>query len=263
LKRNHQQHSQSNDILSVYRSGKIASKNEFKEITWNPATGCSKISPGCKNCYAEKMALRLQEIGQAKYAKGFELNFHPEVLKEPYTWKKRRIVFSNSMSDIFHEKMPIEYIKAIFKVMNENPRHIFQIITKRAERLADLASELYWSENIWAGVTIENSDYLYRADLLRAIPGKMKFLCIEPLIGHIERINLSGIDWVVAGGESGSGARPIKEQWVIDIRDECLEQNVPFCFKHWGGVNPKANGRLLEGQIWNEIPEPDTGILKI
>jgi len=231
-----------------------STKIEWTESTWNPSTGCTKISAGCKNCYAEKMAKRLQAMGQEKYRNGFELTLHPKILKEPYSWTKNRVVFVNSMSDLFHEDMPFDFIKDVFEVMNENPQHIFQILTKRAENLLEYANKLNWSDNIWMGVTIENQENLKRIDCLIKTQAAVKFLSIEPLIGEIKIINLNGIDWVIVGGESGIGARPMKKEWVITIKDRCLKLNIPFFFKQWGGVNKKKNGRLLEGKEWNRYP---------
>jgi len=228
---------------------------EWTESTWNPVTGCSKISAGCLNCYAERMALRLQAMGQERYKNGFELTIHPEVLKEPYNWKKPRIVFVNSMSDLFHEEIPIEFIQDVFSVMNENDRHTFQILTKRSERLREFASMLNWSENIWMGVTIENNDYTSRSDDLRLIDAAIKFLSLEPLLGPVLDLELDGIDWVIVGGESGPGARPMEEKWVLDIKNKCKKQDVPFFFKQWGGVNKKKAGRLLQGKTWDNYPK--------
>jgi len=230
-------------------------KIEWTETTWNPSTGCTKISSGCKNCYAERMAKRLKAMKQEKYKNGFALTTHPEVLSEPYSWRTPRTVFVNSMSDMFHEDMPLEFIQKVFNVMNENPQHTFQVLTKRANILSEYKSCLNWSKNIWMGVTIENQDNVQRIDYLRTVPANVKFLSIEPLIDEIKYIDLANIDWVIVGGESGPGARPIKEEWVLTLKNECIIQSVPFFFKQWGGTNKKAAGRLLEGKTWDGMPD--------
>lgn len=232
-----------------------ASRIEWTETTWNPITGCTKVSPGCKFCYAERMARRLKAMGQPRYRDGFAVTLQPQALEEPYSWKKPRFVFVNSMSDLFHEKVPITYIRQVFKVMNDCPEHQFQILTKRSERLSKVSDKLEWSPNIWMGVSVESQDYTFRVDHLRHIPARIKFLSLEPLIGPISKLNLRGIDWVIAGGESGPYARPIKEEWVIRVRDLCLKANVKFFFKQWGGFNKKKTGRLLENRTWDEMPE--------
>jgi len=229
---------------------------EWTESTWNPVSGCTKTSAGCLNCYAERMAKRLQAMGQNRYKNGFKLTLHPEALNEPYHWKKPRVVFVNSMSDLFHEEIPIEFIQDVFSVMNNNKRHTFQILTKRSERLRELAPLLDWPENIWMGVTIENNDYINRADDLRTISAAIKFLSLEPLLGPIPDLDLKGIDWVIVGGESGPRARPMQEQWVLDIKKKCENKHkIPFFFKQWGGVNKKKTGRLLHGKTWDNYPK--------
>lgn len=228
---------------------------EWTESTWNPVTGCTKISPGCKNCYAERMAKRLKAMGQERYRNGFKLTRQPQALKEPYHWKKGRVVFVNSMSDLFHKKVSLSYIQKVFKVMNDNPQHTFQILTKRSERLKELASSLNWSENIWMGVTIENNDYIHRADDLRHIDCAVKFLSLEPLIGAVPDLDLTNVDWTIVGGESGPKARPIYEDWVVEIKEKCQTSDVPFFFKQWGGVNKKKTGRTLLGKIWDAYPK--------
>jgi protein gp37 len=228
---------------------------EWTECTWNPVSGCTKISPGCANCYAERMARRLQAMGQRRYRNGFQITMHPEAIEEPYQWKKPRVVFVNSMSDLFHEKIPLEFIRRIFAVMNNSPQHTFQILTKRSQRLAELAGLLTWSENIWMGVTVENSDYLYRVDYLRQVDARVRFLSLEPLLGPLDDLDLRGIDWVIVGGESGPYARPMKEDWAVSIKSECERMDIPFFFKQWGGFNKKKAGRLLEGQLWDELPD--------
>jgi protein gp37 len=232
------------------------SKIEWTESTWNPVTGCTKISAGCLHCYAERMAKRLQAMGQRRYRNGFKVTLQSEALEEPYKWKKPRIVFVNSMSDLFHEQVSLGFIREVFSVMNNNKRHTFQILTKRSERLRELAPLLDWSENIWMGVTIENNDYVARADDLRTIDSAIKFLSLEPLLGPVPDLELDGIDWVIVGGESGPGARPMKEAWVLEIKNRCEDEyNIPFFFKQWGGVNKKKTGRLLQGKTWDNYPK--------
>lgn len=231
------------------------SKIEWTESTWNPSTGCTKISAGCANCYAEIMTRRLKAMGLEKYKDGFELSCHYNELKLPYTWKKSRMIFVNSMSDIFHENMPFDFIKAVFKVMNECPQHTFQILTKRADILEKYYTLLDWTPNIWMGVTVENDKVTKRIDSLRKVPAFVKFLSIEPLISAIPNLNLLNIDWVIVGGESGPKARPIKEEWVLDIKKQCDQKQIPFFFKQWGGKNKKASGKLLQGKIYCQMPE--------
>jgi protein gp37 len=228
---------------------------EWTESTWNPVSGCTKISEGCLNCYAERMALRLQAMGQDRYKNGFRLTLHPKALEEPYRWKKPRVVFVNSMSDLFHEEIPVGFIQDIFQVMRNNPQHTFQILTKRSQRLRELAKSLDWSSNIWMGVTIENDHYVGRADDLRSVNASIRFLSLEPLLGSVTSLDLSGIDWVIVGGESGPNARPIKKQWVLDIKERCDEQKIPFFFKQWGGINKKKAGRLLLERTWDAYPK--------
>jgi len=232
-----------------------ATKIEWTEATWNPTSGCTKISSGCKNCYAERMSKRLQAMGVDKYKDGFKLRMHPEVLSEPYSWRNPRTVFVNSMSDLFHENMPFDFIEKVFKVMNENPIHTFQVLTKRADLLSQYSDRLKWTKNIWMGVTVENQDNISRIDFLRNVKANVRFLSIEPLLGRIENLNLENIEWVIVGGESGPGARRMDESWVLEIKEQCINQSTPFFFKQWGGTNKKKNGRLLEGQIWDEMPE--------
>jgi protein gp37 len=234
-----------------------STKIEWTESTWNPITGCTKISTGCKFCYAEVMTRRLKAMGQEKYKNGFELTLHPDTLHEPYTWKKGRMIFVNSMSDLFHEDVPIEYIQQIFKVIKENPQHVFQILTKRADILRYYDSEgwLEWPHNLWMGVTVENSTVTDRIDLLRQTGARVKFLSCEPLLSSLPLMNLRNIDWVIVGGESGRTPRPIKEEWVIDIKEQCLDTNVAFYFKQWGGTNKKKAGKILEGKVYNQMPE--------
>lgn len=230
------------------------SKIEWTETTWNPITGCSKVSPGCANCYAERMAKRLQSMGKPSYKNGFTVSVHEELFEYPLGLHNHRLIFVDSMSDLFHEDVTEIQIKQLFDVMNRASWHTFQILTKRAERLSQINSLLNWSDNIWAGVSVENADYLYRIDHLRSTSAKIKFLSLEPLLGPIPNLNLEGIDWVIVGGESGPKARLMKQEWVIEIRDACLDQKVPFFFKQWGGTSKKKNGKILEGRIWNEMP---------
>lgn len=228
---------------------------EWTESTWNPVSGCTKISAGCLNCYAERMAKRLKAMGQARYKNGFKVTLHPEALKEPYGWKKSRVVFVNSMSDLFHKVIPDDFIQKVFTVMNENPQHTFQILTKRSERLRELSPLLDWSDNIWMGVTVEDNDNVGRIDDLRLVPAVVRFLSMEPLIGPVPDLSLEGVDWVIVGGESGPGARPIREEWVLSIKDKCQQAQIPFFFKQWGGVNKKKAGRVLLGRTWDAYPD--------
>ena len=233
-------------------------KIEWTEMTWNPTTGCTKVTSGCLNCYAERMSRRLKAMGVPKYQNGFQLSIHPDVLMEPYKWKHPKKVFVDSMSDLFHEDVPLGFIKDIFRVMKENPLHIFQILTKRSEVLLKYSQELEWTENIWMGVTVENQENTRRISDLIKCGAHLKFLSIEPLIGPITSFDLTSIDWVIVGGESGPNARPINEGWVLSIRDQCIKSKIPFFFKQWGGKNKKKNGKLLEGRVWNEMPRMDS-----
>jgi protein gp37 len=230
------------------------SKIEWTESTWNPLTGCNKVSPGCKYCYAERLAKRLKAMRQPNYRNGFDLTLHKHVLEQPLLWKKPQMIFVNSMSDMFHEDVPLEFIQKAFDVMNRAYWHTFQLLTKRSERLLQLHSCLHWPHNLWMGVSVERKDYMFRIDHLRQIDAKIKFLSLEPLLGPLPKLNLTEIDWVIVGGESGPGARPIEIEWVLDIKDQCLKANVPFFFKQWGGKNKKKNGRLLQGRTWDELP---------
>ena len=231
------------------------SKIEWTEMTWNPTTGCTKVSAGCVNCYAEVMTRRLKAMGMEKYKDGFNLKVHENELNIPYSWKKPHMVFVNSMSDLFHEDMPIEFIKKVFKVMNNCPQHTFQVLTKRADILHKYSALLDWSPNIWMGVTVENNKVFHRIDFLRKVPAYVKFLSIEPLLTPMPNMNLFDIDWVIVGGESGYKARPIEEAWVLDIKSQCNTLSIPFFFKQWGGQNKKANGNLLQGKVYNELPK--------
>ncbi len=223
-------------------------------MTWNPTTGCTKISQGCKNCYADRMSKRLKAMGHEKYLNGFKLTLHPDTLNIPYTWRKPKIVFVNSMSDLFHEKVPLTYIQDVFKVMNDLPQHVFQVLTKRAKRLSELSKNLNWTRNIWMGVSVEDERVIDRIKYLRSSGAHIKFLSLEPLIGPLTNIDLKNIDWAIVGGESGPKARPMKEEWVMDIHDQCIQQEVKFFFKQWGGVNKKKAGREIEGRTYDEMP---------
>ena len=231
------------------------SKIEWTELSWNPTTGCTKISAGCQHCYAEIMSRRLQAMGVEKYRDNFKVRIHEDELSIPYTWKNSKIVFVNSMSDLFHKDIPFEFIQKVFAVMQDNPQHVFQILTKRAERLLEVNAKLKWKHNIWIGVSVENKEVEYRIDMLRHTNARIKFLSLEPLIGPIPNINLEGIDWVIVGGESGQNARPMKPDWVIDIQEQCESKEVPFFFKQWGGKNKKKSGRILKGRTYDEMPE--------
>lgn len=228
---------------------------EWTESTWNPVTGCTKISPGCKHCYAERMANRLKLMGQANYAHGFELTLQPHAVELPLRWKKPQRIFVNSMSDLFHTDVPIEFIRLVFDVMVRAHWHQFQILTKRSDRLREISSQLPWRDNIWMGVSVERQDYLFRIDDLRDTAAHVKFLSLEPLLGPLHGMDLCGIDWAIVGGESGPGARAMEREWVRGIRSQCREARVPFFFKQWGGVNKKAAGRELDGRFYNEMPD--------
>ena len=234
---------------------------EWTESTWNPVTGCTKISVGCKNCYAERIALRLQAMGQRNYAKGFSLALHEHTLDLPLRWKSPQVVFVNSMSDLFHEDIPGEFIKRVFSIMNRANWHRYQILTKRSERLLELDPHLTWADHIWMGVTVETLNEVYRIDLLRKTLARTKFLSLEPLLGPLPHLDLCDINWVIVGGESGPGARPMLREWVLNIRNQCRKAGVPFFFKQWGGINRKKTGRLLDGKIWNEMPSADNSTL--
>lgn len=229
---------------------------EWTEMTWNPVTGCTKISAGCKFCYAEIMSKRLMAMGVEKYSNNFKTTIHEKALNTPYTWKKSKIVFVNSMSDLFHKNVPIEFIQKVFKVMNDNPQHVFQVLTKRADLLLeyDKAGFLTWTNNIWMGVSVEDKKVKDRIKSLSKTNAYVKFLSCEPLIGPLNRLSLKNIDWVIVGGESGRTPRPMEEKWVISIKDQCHKANVDFFFKQWGGTNKKKAGRILQGQTWDEMP---------
>ena len=231
------------------------SRIEWTEATWNPVTGCTKISQGCKNCYADRMSRRLQAMGVVKYRDGFSVAMHPQVLGDPLRWRKPRLVFVNSMSDLFHQAVPTSFIEAVFGVMNEAAHHTFQVLTKRPSRVRLLNSRLRWTPNIWLGTSIESEHWLSRLDSLRETDARTKFLSLEPLLGPLPGLTLEGVDWVITGGESGPGARPMHADWVRHIRDRCVESDVPFFFKQWGGVFKKQTGRTLDGRVWDQLPE--------
>jgi protein gp37 len=244
---------------------------EWTEATWNPTTGCSKISAGCKFCYAEVMSNRLFHMGVEKYKRNFKLAIHPSTLDEPYHWKKPKVVFVNSMSDMFHKDVPLEFIQKVFNVMNDNPQHTFQVLTKRADIVSKYSKHLKWTENIWLGVSVEDKRVVERIDYLRKTGAKIKFLSLEPLIGALENLNLKKIDWVIVGGESGHGARPIQKEWVLDIKSQCDRLSIPFFFKQWGKrrFNPNQNdptiskdhpqhakgGCSLNGHVYRKFPK--------
>lgn len=232
---------------------------EWTEVTWNPVTGCSKVSPGCQNCYAERMAKRLQAMGQRNYRDGFAVRTHEHMLEAPLRWTKPRMVFVNSMGDLFHAEVRVDFVKSVFEVMKATPRHTFQLLTKRAERLAEIAPLLPWPDNVWMGVTVEDNAHLDRVERLLQVPSPVRFLSIEPLLGPLPDLRLDGIDWVIVGGESGPHARPVQQEWVCSIRDACVDQAVPFFFKQWGGSRKKIAGKILEGRTWSQMPVERVG----
>jgi len=239
------------------------SQIEWTGATWNPVTGCDRVATGCDNCYALTLSKRLKAMGAEKYqhdgspitsGPGFGVTIHPRALRQPYSWKAPKVVFVNSMSDLFHAKVPISFVRDIFEVIAATPQHTYQVLTKRSHRMARIASQLDWPQNLWMGVSVENQDVVDRIDHLRQVPAAVRFLSCEPLIGPIEALNLDGIHWVIVGGESGPNHRPMESGWVESIRDQCLEAEVPFFFKQWGGRTPKQNGRTLGGRIWDAMP---------
>jgi protein gp37 len=234
----------------------LKSSIEWTESTWNPVTGCSKISPGCKHCYAERMAARLQAMGNPHYRNGFKVTLHEDALDLPLRWKRPQAIFVNSMSDLYHRDVPLSFIQKVFTTMHRADWHRYQILTKRAERLSELDAKLAWKPHIWQGVTVEHPDYYGRIDLLRQTGAHVKFLSLEPLLAPMPKLKLRGIDWVIVGGESGPGARPMAEEWVTEIRDQCRKADVAFYFKQWGGVFKKRNGRELNGRTYDEMPAP-------
>ena len=238
---------------------------EWTEATWNPTTGCDRVSSGCDNCYALALAKRLKAMGAAKYQNdgdprtsgpGFGVTLHPDALDVPYGWKSPRVVFVNSMSDLFHARVPLDFVRQVFQVMADTPQHTYQVLTKRARRLRQVAPKLDWPDNLWMGVSVETESELPRVDDLRHVPAAVRFLSCEPLLGPLPGLGLDGIHWVIAGGESGPRHRPLDEAWVTGIRDPCQDAGVAFFFKQWGGRTPKAGGRLLEGRTWDQMPLP-------
>lgn len=227
---------------------------EWTEATWNPSTGCDALSPGCENCYAERLALRLKAMGQKKYSNGFQLTLHPDTLELPLRWKEPQRIFVNSMSDLFHHQVPLEYIQRVFATMRAASWHQFQVLTKRSGRLLALSDKIDWASNVWMGVSVESKRYAGRINHLRKTGAQIKFLSLEPLLGPLDGLDLDGIDWVIVGGESGPGARPVDPTWVTDIRDQCLSAGVAFFFKQWGGVQKKRTGRVLEGRTYDDMP---------
>lgn len=230
------------------------SKIEWTLATWNPVTGCNKISAGCKNCYAERLAFRLKAMGNARYKNGFEVTLHEDILNLPRKWKASKMIFVNSMSDLFHNEVPLDFIQKVFSTMRGCPQHIFQILTKRSRRLCRISQEIDWPENVWMGVTVENEKVYSRIDDLRKVPASVRFLSCEPLLSALNNLNLADIHWVIAGGESGPGARPINIEWVRSIRQQCQKSKVAFFFKQWGGVRKDLTGRVLDGHTYSEIP---------
>jgi protein gp37 len=231
-----------------------SSSIEWTDATWNPVTGCSRVSPGCVHCYAERFAERFRGVHGHPYEMGFDLTLRPDRLELPLQWPEPRKIFVNSMSDLYHEKVPLDFIYRVFATMRKAHWHTFQILTKRAKRLGELGPVLPWPSNVWQGVSVEREDYLWRVDQLRKTSAVVRFLSLEPLVGPLDDLDLHGIDWVIVGGESGPGARPISESWVVSIRDQCLRARVPFFFKQWGGVQKHVNGRELEGRTWDDFP---------
>jgi protein gp37 len=227
---------------------------EWTEATWNPVTGCNKVSDGCKHCYAERMAKRLYAMGNPRYTNGFSVTLHPDLINVPKKWIKPRKIFVNSMSDLFHEEIPIKFIQQVFETMNETPQHSYQVLTKRPERAVAFSNQLDFTENIWMGTSVENSKVTHRIDLLKQVPAHVRFLSCEPLLGPLENLELEGIHWVIVGGESGPGARPMEADWVRSIRDQCHNQNVAFFFKQWGGVQKHRHGRELDNRTYDEYP---------
>ncbi len=232
---------------------------EWTEATWNPVTGCSKVSPGCAHCYAETFAERFRGVPGHPYEQGFDLKLWASRLEQPARWRRPRMIFVNSMSDLFHEDIPETFLRAVFDVMLAAEQHTFQILTKRHERLAELSSTLPWPPNVWMGVTIENRRFVDRADRLREVPAAVRFISAEPLLGPLDGLDLAGVDWLISGGESGARHRPVKVEWLRSLRDRCAEEHVAYFFKQWGGTRAKAGGRLLDGRTWDEMPTPRPG----
>lgn len=227
---------------------------EWTQLSWNPVTGCTKVSPGCENCYAERMALRLKAMGQPNYTNGFKLTIHDKMAEMPLSLRRPKSIFVNSMGDLFHENVPIVFIERIVDVIRRSWWHKFQVLTKRSKRLIEINKYIDWPDNLWVGVSVENKDYLWRIDHLRKLNTRNKFISFEPLLGSLETADINGINWVIVGGESGPKARPIDERWVMHIKDLCISLEIPFFFKQWGGVNKKRSGRLLGGRTWDGLP---------
>lgn len=236
---------------------------EWTEVTWNPTTGCDRVSPGCDNCYALTMAKRLKAMGSERYqtdgdprtsGPGFGVAIHPEALEQPFRWRGRKTVFVNSMSDLFHAKVPVSFVRDVFDVMRDTPQHTYQVLTKRSRRMARMSDKLDWPDNLWIGVSVETAQFFNRIDDLRLVPAAVRFLSCEPLLGALPKLDLTGIGWVITGGESGPNARPIDVEWVREIRDQCVRADVPFFHKQWGGRTPKRNGRELDGVTWDQMP---------
>ena len=245
---------------------------EWTEATWNPTTGCDRLSAGCDHCYALTLAKRLKAMGAPKYQNdgdprtsgpGFGVTIHPDALRIPYGWREPRVVFVNSMSDLFHARVPVSFVRDVFSVMADTPRHTYQVLTKRSHRLIRLAGRLDWPPNVWLGVSVEDAAQLQRIAHLRDVPAAVRFLSCEPLLGPLHELDLTGIGWVIAGGESGPGCRPLDRTWVTDIRDACIAAGVPFFFKQWGGRTPKAGGRELDGVLWDEMPSPVSALVPV
>ena len=234
---------------------------EWTEATWNPVTGCDQVSPGCAHCYAKTFAERWRGVPGHPYEQGFDLRIWPERLEQPLRWRRPRMIFVNSMSDLFHERIDESYIREVFAVMTEAHWHTFQVLTKRHERLVELAPSLTWPDNIWMGVSIENRRFVHRADYLRQVDAAVRFISAEPLLGPLEGLELAGIDWLIAGGESGPGHRPVRLEWVRELRDRCESEEIAFFFKQWGGRHPKTGGRELDGRSWDEMPESSVPVL--
>jgi protein gp37 len=229
-------------------------KIEWTHSSWNPATGCTKVSAGCRYCYAERMAKRLQAAGLYRYRNGFKVTLQEDIVELPLRWRKPRLVFAGSMTDLFHEDIPFEYLLRIFETMQKAHWHVFQLLTKREDRLAELYKHLPWPENVWMGVTVESSKEISRMEILRKVPAAVRFVSMEPLLGPIPRFPIDGIDWIIVGGESGPNARPVEYRWIVEIRNRCLKNNIPFFFKQWGGINKKKSGSLLDGKYYHEYP---------
>lgn len=229
---------------------------QWTDATWNPSTGCSKISPGCKNCYAERLAHRLKMMGNPKYTKGFRFTLHEDALDIPLKWNRPRKIFVNSMSDLFHESMPEDFLEKCFEVMTKADWHVYQVLTKRPDRMLEFTKKYgKIPDHIWLGTSVELDLYKYRIDILKNVPAKIKFVSFEPLLGPLGELNLAGISWAIVGGESGPGFRKIESEWIREIRKQCKKQNVAFFFKQWGGIRPKSGGRILDGKEWNEYPK--------